>query len=72
MQTETTIREVEPVPVWRCRNAACKAWVREELAASANPSCPLCQGTMVKSIKHLPKLVKKHQAKKTKTHSLVR
>jgi hypothetical protein len=63
---------VSPVPVWRCRDKECKAWVREELAASAKPDCPLCHGAMIRSIKHLPKLVKKMQAVKKKTNETPR
>lgn len=53
MQTETTKPEVAPVPIWRCRNSECKAWVREEMAMSPSPDCPLCKGEMIRSFKHL-------------------
>jgi hypothetical protein len=33
--------------------------VREEMAGSDSPACPICKGAMIRSIKHLPKLVKK-------------
>jgi len=66
MEQEMMKPETAPVPIWRCRNAECKAWVREELAETAKPDCPLCRGEMVRSIKHLPKLVKKHKAAKKK------
>ncbi|PYI51796.1 cold-inducible protein YdjO-related protein [Paenibacillus flagellatus] len=68
METEMDVPkpEVAPVPIWRCRNAECKAWVREELADSASPACPLCKGAMVRSIKHLPKLVKKAKSARKK------
>lgn len=52
-----------PVPIWRCKKAECKAWIREELAGD-NPQCPICKGPMIRSIKHLPKLVKKTPRKK--------
>lgn len=58
--------ETSPVPIWRCKNTECKAWVREELAASNSPECPLCKGVMIRSVKHLPKLVKKTPRKKKK------
>jgi hypothetical protein len=64
MDTTTSKPELAPVPIWRCKNPDCKAWVRDELTASDSPACPLCQGVMVRSMKHLPKLVKKHKAKK--------
>lgn len=60
LQTDIIKPEVAPVPVWRCRNSECKAWVREELASPPSPNCPLCKGTMIRGIKHLPQLVKKH------------
>ncbi|MDF2961994.1 MAG: hypothetical protein K0S39_3729 [Paenibacillus sp.] len=62
LQTDAPKPEVFPVPVWRCRNKECKAWVREELTSSPTPGCPLCNEAMIRSIKHLPKLVKKHKA----------
>ncbi|MFC0216485.1 cold-inducible protein YdjO-related protein [Paenibacillus chartarius] len=61
--------ELAPVPIWRCRRQDCKAWVREELASSSQPSCPICKGEMIRSMKHLPKLVKKHKAQKKKAPS---
>ncbi|HZG57662.1 cold-inducible protein YdjO-related protein [Paenibacillus sp.] len=33
-------------------------------APSAAPSCPLCQGAMIRGMKHLPKLVKKAKSPK--------
>lgn len=67
MQTETDKPEVSPVPIWRCKNSSCKAWVREELASSPSPECPICKASMIRSIKHLPKLVKKHKSRKKQT-----
>lgn len=58
--------ETAPVPIWRCTDAVCKAWVREELAGVSQPACPICKGPMIRSIKHLPKLVKKTPKKKKK------
>lgn len=58
--------ELIPVPIWRCKNKECKSWVRAELASSANPECPICKGPMGRSMKHLPKLVKKHKAPRKK------
>ncbi|UJF35823.1 cold-inducible protein YdjO-related protein [Paenibacillus hexagrammi] len=60
-------QEVTPVPIWKCKNTECKAWVREELASSSTPECPMCKGPMIRSIKHLPKLVKKHKTNRKKT-----
>lgn len=57
-----------PVPIWRCKDKECKAFIREELASSPSPECPLCKGPMIRSLKHLPELVKKYKApKKEKT-----
>ncbi|NOU92824.1 hypothetical protein GC093_06205 [Paenibacillus sp. LMG 31456] len=66
MQTDAPKSELFPVPVWRCRSKDCKAWIREELTSSPSPECPLCNEGMIRSIKHLPKLVKKHKAVKKK------
>ncbi|WP_438445299.1 cold-inducible protein YdjO-related protein [Gorillibacterium sp. sgz5001074] len=55
-----------PVPIWRCTKAECKAWIREELAGE-KPLCPICKGSMIRSMKHLPKLVKKAPPKKKKS-----
>ncbi|MFB9278097.1 cold-inducible protein YdjO-related protein [Cohnella cellulosilytica] len=64
---ESVKPELSPVPIWRCRNAECKVWIREELAASSSPECPMCKGVMMRGIKHLPKLIKKHKSvRKTK------
>lgn len=69
-QIDTSKPELAPVPIWRCRNQECKAWVRDELAAGAapgaGPECPLCKGPMLRGMKHLPKLVKKVKAPKKK------
>ncbi|QTH46349.1 hypothetical protein J4772_19150 [Cohnella sp. LGH] len=59
---ETVKPELSPVPIWRCRNSECKVWIREELASSASPECPMCKGAMMRGIKHLPKLVNKHKS----------
>jgi hypothetical protein len=68
LQTEEAQKpELSPVPIWRCQSKECKAWIRDELNASdSNPDCPLCRGNMIRGIKHLPKLVKKHQSPKKK------
>jgi hypothetical protein len=56
--------ELFPTPILKCRNADCKAWVREELSTSRE--CPLCRGEMIRSIKHLPKIVKKVKSPRKK------
>lgn len=64
MSTDTIKPELSAVPIFRCVNQECKVWVREELATSDAPECPMCKGSMIRGIKHLPKLVKKHKAAK--------
>jgi hypothetical protein len=64
LQTDLTKPELAPMPIWRCNNSDCKAWIREELTSERSPDCPLCKGKMIRSIKHLPKLVNKHKAPK--------
>lgn len=55
--------ELAPVPIWRCTNSECKTWMRDELVDSeAKPVCPLCKGSMIRGMKHFPKLVTKHKA----------
>jgi hypothetical protein len=50
---------VKPVPIWRCKEQSCKAWIRTEMADADSPACPICKGAMIRSMKHLPKLVNK-------------
>lgn len=59
--TEVTKPDLTPMPIYRCSNRDCKAWVREELTAAPSPECPLCRSRMIRSIKHLPKLAKAKQ-----------
>lgn len=60
-----------PVPVWRCKGENCNAWIREEMAPDGRPLCPLCQSPMIRSIKHLPKLMKKMPRKKKTEQDLL-
>ncbi|ANE45149.1 hypothetical protein SY83_00995 [Paenibacillus swuensis] len=46
-----------PTPIYRCKDPACKAWVREEYLP-ADQKCPMCKGPMSRSMKHLPALTK--------------
>jgi len=70
LQTEGSKPEVEAVPIWRCRSKECKAWIRDELVAgAAEPGCPLCKGSMIRGIKHLPKLVKKIKSPRKKAET---
>jgi hypothetical protein len=57
--------ELFPTPILKCRNADCHAWVREELS-TPSMKCPLCRGEMLRSYKHLPKIVKKAKSTKKK------
>ena len=54
--------DLTAVPIWRCTNQECKVWLREEMASSDSPECPMCKGNMIRGIKHLPKLIHKHKA----------
>ncbi|MBD2844153.1 hypothetical protein IDH44_03050 [Paenibacillus sp. IB182496] len=45
--------ELEPTKIFKCRDAACRAWVREEFATEQQV-CPICGGPMLRSIRHLP------------------
>ncbi|UVI32712.1 cold-shock protein [Paenibacillus spongiae] len=47
-----------PTKIYKCKDAECKAWVREEFAET-NPACPICKGPMHRSMRHLPALQKK-------------
>ncbi|WP_287021509.1 cold-inducible protein YdjO-related protein [Cohnella sp.] len=53
---------MKPTRIWKCRNADCRAWVREEFA-TPNQACPLCGGPMLRSMKHLPPLQNKVKAR---------
>ncbi|WP_051088285.1 cold-inducible protein YdjO-related protein [Cohnella laeviribosi] len=53
---------LKPTRIWKCRNADCRAWVREEFA-TPNQACPLCGGPMLRSMKHLPPLQNKVKAR---------
>ncbi|CAI6030774.1 cold-inducible protein YdjO-related protein [Cohnella sp. JJ-181] len=48
--------------IWKCKSSDCKAWVREEFATEAQ-KCPMCKGDMLRTMKHLPALVKKVKSK---------
>lgn len=45
--------ELKPTKILKCKNADCKAWVREEFA-QADQTCPICKGPMLRSMRHLP------------------
>ncbi|SDX51718.1 Cold-inducible protein YdjO [Paenibacillus sp. CF384] len=45
--------------IWKCKNAECKAWVREEFAEAGEQACPICKGPMHRSMRHLPKVQNK-------------
>ncbi|WP_281889149.1 cold-inducible protein YdjO-related protein [Paenibacillus sp. YYML68] len=69
-KTESTAAEVKPelkpTVIWRCKDAECKAWVREEFAPDPYPPCPLCKGPTLRSFKHLPAMPKKAKRGKKK------
>jgi uncharacterized paraquat-inducible protein A len=51
---EQTSEELQQIQIWKCPDADCRAWVREEFATATPAICPLCKGTMVRSYKHVP------------------
>ncbi|WP_409346275.1 cold-inducible protein YdjO-related protein [Paenibacillus sp. MBLB4367] len=55
--------ELKHSVVWKCKDKACKAWVREEFAESEYPPCPLCKGPTIRSFKFLPDMPKKKTRK---------
>jgi hypothetical protein len=69
LDVETDKPDLSPVPIWRCVNKECKVWVREEMASSGAPECPMCKGSMIRGMKHLPKLIKKHKAVRKKNEA---
>ncbi|MHA7963294.1 cold-inducible protein YdjO-related protein [Paenibacillus sp. CAU 1782] len=48
-----TKSDLKPTKIWKCKNRECKAWVRDEFAATEQ-QCPLCKGPMHRSMRHLP------------------
>ncbi|MCZ8519147.1 MULTISPECIES: cold-inducible protein YdjO-related protein [Paenibacillus] len=64
VQQEETKPELKPTVIWKCKNADCKAWVREEFAAAEYPECPICKGPTIRSYKHLPAVAKAKKPRK--------
>ncbi|MCZ8511896.1 cold-inducible protein YdjO-related protein [Paenibacillus filicis] len=62
-QEEGTKPELRPTVIWKCKDAACKAWVREEFTEAEYPACPICQGPTIRSFKHLPIIAAKSKRK---------
>ncbi|URN93877.1 MAG: hypothetical protein NAG76_18925 [Candidatus Pristimantibacillus lignocellulolyticus] len=58
MSTTNTTSELKPTKILKCKNAECKAWVREEFAQE-DQTCPICKGPMMRSMRHLPAVQKK-------------
>lgn len=50
--------KLSAVKILKCKNSECKAWVREEFATPGQ-NCPICNGPMLRTMKHLPPLQKK-------------
>ncbi|TVY10873.1 cold-inducible protein YdjO-related protein [Paenibacillus cremeus] len=65
-QDEAIKPEVKPTVIWKCKDAECKAWVREEYATNEYPECPLCKGPTIRSFKHLPAVPKAKKPPRTK------
>ncbi|BBH20754.1 hypothetical protein Back11_20990 [Paenibacillus baekrokdamisoli] len=72
MYEVTTSDETKPVlkltKIWKCRNADCKAWVREEFAVEQQ-ACPICKGPMLRSMRHLPAVQNKIKSQPRKPKS---
>lgn len=69
MKTTTTEEQkpvLQQVPIWKCRNSDCRAWVRDEFMNEAGRQCPLCQGPMIRSYKHVPVIPKKRGSRSPK------
>ncbi|MBB3111271.1 hypothetical protein FHS18_003339 [Paenibacillus phyllosphaerae] len=69
MSEEQDKPKLIPTKILKCKDAECKAWVREELAG-AEPACPICKGPMHRSIRHLPALQNKIKKKKAEKKEL--
>ncbi|MFF2887405.1 cold-inducible protein YdjO-related protein [Paenibacillus sp. NPDC057967] len=63
-----TKENLKPTKIWKCRNAECKAWVRDEFAASEQ-KCPICSGPMHRSMRHLPPVQNKAKSQPRKPKS---
>ncbi|WJH36568.1 cold-shock protein [Paenibacillus sp. CC-CFT747] len=67
MESATTAtepkQEIQQIQIWKCKDAECKAWIREEFVTDPNPACPMCKGAMIRSYKHLPVVAKKGKKK---------
>lgn len=55
-------KQLEPVPevdtkVWICETEGCNSWMRDNFTFEQEPSCIICNATMVSGIKLLPALV---------------
>jgi hypothetical protein len=57
--SEEQTQEIQQVQIWKCTDADCKAWIRDEFVTETVPSCPLCKSSMVRSYKHIPVIPKK-------------
>lgn len=55
-------KQLEEIPteitaIWKCSNDDCTGWMRDNFTFSDNPSCPICDATMVKGEKELQTIV---------------
>jgi hypothetical protein len=57
--SEEQTEELQQTQIWKCTDANCKAWSRDEFVTEASPACPLCKKPMVRSYKHIPIISKK-------------
>ncbi|GKU79223.1 cold-inducible protein YdjO-related protein [Paenibacillus sp. L3-i20] len=59
---------LKPTKIWKCKNADCKAWVRDEFSTTEQ-LCPICKGPMLRSMRHLPPVQNKVKSQPRKPKS---
>jgi len=69
--TEQEKPDLKPTKIWKCKNPECKAWVRDEFAHAdeETPACPICKGSMLRSMRHLPSVQNKPKRQPRKPKS---
>lgn len=60
--------KLKPTKIFKCKNPECKAWVRDEFAATEQ-ACPICKGPMSRSMRHLPAVQNKPKPQPRKPKS---
>ncbi|MBP1154996.1 MULTISPECIES: cold-inducible protein YdjO-related protein [unclassified Paenibacillus] len=57
--SEAQTEETKQIPIWKCKDSECNAWIRDEYVTDASPSCPLCNSMMEQSYREVPLVIKK-------------